>query len=564
MSDAPNPHYRNDLWSLDDDFGLGAAGDQVARMALQVDPPFTIGVNGKWGCGKTSVMRRAFATLGGRPIQQALPFGELSKEAHGDHWARWKYDHEGRNPRLPSWPKATAEQTLGIWYSPWQHQNEANPLIPLIHEIREQFTVWLSFKEGAKQLNRQAGLAAAKLLEHLADAALSLVMERPAKLARGLTDAVRGGWKEGEDRLAALSDGQRFHLLFEDAINQLLKARTDADELGSDARLVVFVDDLDRCEGEVIVRLLEIIKLYLGTSRCVFVLGLDDGAVMAALKRHRSDSDEANREYLEKLFQATLSVPLPSARGVCDGIVRQFRLHGIPRGAAPDELQQAPIDAAHVQMAKDIERLLEPNPRKIKNFTNSLCAAWAMHDCGGWIGDDADFPAEARRFVLLHYLRHFHRPVWRLLERQPEAIDVLRAVLSGQAATEAGGDDVLETGLLKEVFTRAFSHILGSIDRENLRHGNESLDDAVRIANERRDRRRSDVNFQTLFKELYETGRTIDPRHIFLRVDIEPAGDLPDGTQPSDVDADAGAAPLAEHIDAAADPTTDPIPDQDD
>jgi hypothetical protein len=562
MSDARNPHYRNDLWSLDDDFGLGAAGDQVARMALQVDPPFTIGVNGKWGCGKTSVMRRAFATLGGRPIQQALPFGEPSAEVHVGDWQRWRYDHEARVPPLRHWPHETADQTLGIWYSPWQHQNEANPLIPLIHEIREQFTVWMRLKAGAAQLNRQGGLAAANLLEHVADAALTIGLGRPVKLARGLTDAVRGGWKEGEDRLTALGDGQRFHLLFQDAIDQVLRAGTDGVGLRNDARLVVFVDDLDRCEGEVIVRLLEIIKLYLGTSRCVFVLGLDDGAVMAALKRHRSDSEEANREYLEKLFQATLSVPLPSARGVCDGIVRQFRLHGIPRGAAPDELQQAPIDGARVQMAKDIERLLEPNPRKIKNFTNSLCAAWAMHDCGGWMGDDADFPAEARRFVLLHYLRHFHRPVWRLLERQPEAIDVLRAVLSRQGATEPGGDAVLETGLLKEVFTRAFSHILGSIDRENLRHGNESLDDAVRIANERRDRRRSDVNFQSLFEELYETGRTIDPRHIFLRVDIEPAGDLPDGTRPSLVDADAGAAPPAAN--PAAEPTTDPSPDRDD
>lgn len=57
-------HYRNDTWTLDDGLGLGRAGDQVARMALEVDAPFTIGVTGKWGSGKTSVMRRAVATFG--------------------------------------------------------------------------------------------------------------------------------------------------------------------------------------------------------------------------------------------------------------------------------------------------------------------------------------------------------------------------------------------------------------------------------------------------------------------------------------------------------------------
>ena len=48
-----------------------------------------------------------------------------------------------------------------------------------------------------------------------------------------------------------------------------------------------------------------------------------------------------------------------------------------------------------------IVRLLEPNPRKIKNFANSLCAAWAMHGCADWIGADPEYADEARRFVLL-------------------------------------------------------------------------------------------------------------------------------------------------------------------
>ena len=91
MNATPDsPRYRNDTWSLEDGLGLGRAGDQVARMALEVDPPFTIGVTGKWGSGKTSVMRRAFVTLGGQPIQQALMFSEApGKEYTGGDWERW-------------------------------------------------------------------------------------------------------------------------------------------------------------------------------------------------------------------------------------------------------------------------------------------------------------------------------------------------------------------------------------------------------------------------------------------------------------------------------------------
>ena len=63
--------YPNDTWSLSDDLGLGGVGDQVARTLLEAQAPFTLGVTGKWGSGKTSVLRRAFATLGGGPLEQA-------------------------------------------------------------------------------------------------------------------------------------------------------------------------------------------------------------------------------------------------------------------------------------------------------------------------------------------------------------------------------------------------------------------------------------------------------------------------------------------------------------
>ncbi|WP_295448321.1 P-loop NTPase fold protein [uncultured Thiodictyon sp.] len=121
MSTETPALYRNDAWSLADDFGLGAAGDQVARMALEVDPPFTIGVTGKWGSGKTSVMRRAFVTLGGQPIQQPLMFSESATEDTGGVWKASCHDDSARKVAL-KWPKATrdlAEQCLCVWYSPW-------------------------------------------------------------------------------------------------------------------------------------------------------------------------------------------------------------------------------------------------------------------------------------------------------------------------------------------------------------------------------------------------------------------------------------------------------------
>lgn len=68
-----NALYHNDFWTLEDGLGISKTGDLLARMALEVEPPFSIKVTGKWGSGKTSVLRRSFITLGGEPIHQGGP-----------------------------------------------------------------------------------------------------------------------------------------------------------------------------------------------------------------------------------------------------------------------------------------------------------------------------------------------------------------------------------------------------------------------------------------------------------------------------------------------------------
>nr|VFJ89879.1 MAG: Predicted P-loop ATPase, KAP-like [Candidatus Kentron sp. LFY] len=564
------PRYRNDLWTLDDGFSLGRVGNQVARMALEVEPPFTLGVTGKWGAGKTSVMRRAFATLGGQPIRQQRALAEPGEEGQGEQWAGLSWTNEERQKAL-AWPEDYFQSTEGVfcvWFSPWQHQNEQNPLVPLIREIRAQFEARLqdrfravqTLPEGNARARkhketikkawdgcRSNGLAGIQLLGQVGNAALSLTLGAPSTVLTGAIDAVRQGRQEGNNSdpdLTAISDGQRFHLLFEDAIDQVLEALLDfptenqgneSSPEGSSPRLILFIDDLDRCEEGVIVRLLEAIKLYLSSRRCVFVLGLDDSAVLDVLTRHwQGRSEDSNREYLEKLFQAILAVPLPATSHVREAISSQLAVHGIP---SPRRL------------AEDIERLLEPNPRKIKNFVNGLCATWGLHDAPGWllkeeakskVKNSGEFAEEeerqraVRRFLVFYYLRLYHRPVWRLLERQPESLDTLYGVIAQKEDIEPMGDgaDSGEQRLLREFYFRAFSHVLanpqGEGEGERLFHGNEPLDKAVERFQERQDRKRSDEYLCQLLLELTE-GYELDPRYLYLDIDHT----SPDNPNPS-------------------------------
>jgi hypothetical protein len=482
-------NYINDHWVQDDALGLGRGGDAVAKMSLEVSPPFTIGVTGKWGCGKTSMMRRAFATLGGQPISQDLQLGENKTEAISDNL----HCRMGGRVSELKWPDDLydiANQSLCIWYSPWQHQDAANPLIPLLQEIRAQYSVKRKFVEKGKNLNRQGGLAALTLLEHAIDAAISFTTGRPVKMAVGVSENIRKAWNDNNpENLTKPSDGQRFHLLFEDAVENVLSDLCQSSAtnrkkvtLSDQARLIIFIDDLDRCEEKAVVALLEAIKLYLGTRRCVFILGVDDVAVGDALKRHwQGRSDDNNREYLEKLFQATIPVPQPAPAQLQELITGQLASHGFPELAIP-------------LLATDIEALLEPNPRKVKNFLNSLCANWQMLRCPAM-----EIEENCRRLVMFQYLRANHRPVWRLLEREPLLLQLLHRVFNESnepligLPSHLGKDDLRMT---EEIFSRSFAHVLKHDNPDDMKlHRRQTLDMAVDKALEKLDRRRSDQYF---------------------------------------------------------------------
>ncbi|MDM8515045.1 P-loop NTPase fold protein [Desulfobacterales bacterium HSG16] len=497
--------YANDHWILEDDMGMARTGDLLARMSLEVNTPFSVRVTGKWGSGKTSVLRRAFVTLKGQPVEQAVLLGEPKQEAGSDKWKNFHFDADDRQPVL-DWESeisSRAEQSLCVWYSPWQHQQADNPLIPLLLEIKAQFSTRIKIGE---KLNRSAGLATMTLLERAIDGAATLMFQKNMKLVQGTTDAVRKSWKESNPDLTKLSDGQRFQLLFEDAVENALKSLPEnkKDDF-KNSRLIIFIDDLDRCEESIIINLLESIKLYLGSPHCVFVLGMDDTAILGALKRFwEGRSEDENREYLEKMFQATVAVPLPKHKGIRGFLEKQLCLHEF----------MEPKNCAVI-----IEELLEPNPRKIKNFLNSLCAAWNQFNFKERAKDSDD----VYRFIMFQYIRLYHRPVWRILERQPKALMILRQVLVGVPDEQLPEDVAFEEdlqGVLKELFTRIFIHVVKDDEKnpedQKLYHRSIPIDQAVTLFEERLDRKRSDEVIVRLFKKFIPKNMALADIYLYL------------------------------------------------
>lgn len=80
-------------------------------------------------------------------------------------------------------------------------------------------------------------------------------------------------------------------------------------KLKYDKRLVVFLDDLDRCESDNIITLISAIKLLLSINKnIIFIIGVDKTAVTLALKnKYNNDYNKAD-EYLEKIFSITFEL----------------------------------------------------------------------------------------------------------------------------------------------------------------------------------------------------------------------------------------------------------------
>ena len=113
---------------------------------------------------------------------------------------------------------------------------------------------------------------------------------------------------------------EQFEALVEDAIGVEEPNNTDDARTIDDAvrRLVIFIDELDRCSPEEVVATLETLWTFFDLSGCVFIVAADQQVLEEALTRKArqatpSDSTSpyysAGSAYLDKIFHYQLSLP---------------------------------------------------------------------------------------------------------------------------------------------------------------------------------------------------------------------------------------------------------------
>lgn len=362
----------NDEWTLNDKLGHGRIVTKTIDTIKTIEPPFTLGIYGGWGSGKTSLMKQIYYKIGGVTQSYLFPFDKSPE----------KEEISPENLNIINGLSVDKNDKFeAIWFNPWKHELESNPLLGLLHEIREHFSLYNKTKAEAKKL---ADVTIRTGLDILASTIKELT-----KIEFSPSSITKYGETYENSNFDTKSSTQNFRLIFESAIKKLLEGATNK-------KLIIFIDDLDRCTDQKIIKLLEGIKLYLSTSNCIFIFGMDQNNVLNALK-----NSNINEEYLDKLFQSVIRVPISTK-------YQDFIISNILNNYFSTELTTDPLKQNFAILIADI---IEKNPRKIKNFANSLKFYWDIK-----VDNDLDLEI----FTLFHYLRIHFENIFGIIERDYE------------------------------------------------------------------------------------------------------------------------------------------------
>ncbi len=271
-----------------DHLGLEPFSSMVAAAALTNRGPFNIGVFSGWGQGKTTVLRQA----------QALIEDEKTrlKEAAGD---------SREQPPL----------VITAWLNAWQYENEAHPIIPLLAIIINQITAAI---ESEASTHEREDVLLRKTFGDLTRALRAIAYGFSFKAA-GLTISAKD-MIDRDEELSSKSDPLLDQSLYYRAFSRLEKFCADLNKQQNPLKIIVFIDDLDRCQPDKAVQLLESLKLVLAQPGFVFIIAVDRAVIDSFLtKRYHREFGNAHqnghgKRYMDKIIQLPLELPHHTTR----------------------------------------------------------------------------------------------------------------------------------------------------------------------------------------------------------------------------------------------------------
>ncbi|MTI27819.1 KAP family P-loop NTPase fold protein, partial [Fulvivirga kasyanovii] len=245
-------------------------------------------------------------------------------------------------------------------------------------------------------------------------------------------------------------------------------------------KLVIFIDDLDRCNTDTVIDTLEAIKLFLYVPNSAFVICADEKIIEYAVRRRFPEVPgrglEVASAYLEKLIQFPIRLPRLNESeletyinllfvklyskseedflAVREEVINTSSNNSLGRkfdyqqaqeimGDIPDELQKALLITQQIKSVLTVG--LDGNPRQSKRFMNMLMMRIGM-------AKSKNITLEMRILAKLMLLEYFKKETFIRLHQfqaeqsgKPKEIQMLEKKLVADGQKEKNENDVSKT-----------------------------------------------------------------------------------------------------------------------
>lgn len=384
--------------------------------------PISIGIHGDWGAGKSSIL-------------------EMIEDL---------FNHTDKDD---------GKKYCCIRFNGWKHQGFEDSKIALMSAIVSELTAKENLQETAKEilgklwkninwmtvaktagktaLGIATGTAPIAVLSSVRDMLKSTVTTQEG-IANAI-DVIGGYLKESKitEDTSSNTEFTEFHKNFKELL-----------EKANIKKLVVLIDDLDRCLPDVAINTLEAVRLFMFTGETAFVVAADESMIRYAVKKHFPDVVDENKynvgiefsnKYLEKLIQVPFRIPALGEVEACNYIMllmvgsvlseentnyKALRSEGISRIKKPWDVRYFTVSdvqkilkddyakaSNETLIATQIGHLLshntDGNPRKIKRFINMLLLRFEIAKNRGF-GAEIDLAILAKMMLAEYFFPNFY------------------------------------------------------------------------------------------------------------------------------------------------------------
>jgi len=285
----------DELMSTQDNIEKTLLNDEVARRwavlnlidTLNVTNMCSIAIDGQWGSGKTFFVKQTKLLLD-FVNAQATGF-KLHDNTFNDTFRMIVDEHQKQE-------KITWKPMFSVYYDAWSNDNDIDPLLSIIYSIALTIcddqvlkTTKIDFNQVGKLVTQIIGIMQGWNLNGIAKVFIDIA--NTATNVAATTD---------------LLSEIKMQKKLKDSISEFLDAVTTK-ERGE--KIIIFIDELDRCKPTFAVQLLERVKHYFDKERVVFVFSTNVDQLQHTVKKFYGDDFNATR-YLNRFFDYIFELPV--------------------------------------------------------------------------------------------------------------------------------------------------------------------------------------------------------------------------------------------------------------